>query len=124
MSTRHGVKRRGRRWTREPRGTPGGPRALQDPRSGKGWNKDTVVRAANPPAVACRDFWTAKEFRTFERLTAMVCEPDMQARQRARRWLEDFVKKHGKDKCDMMLAEIRRRDEQEWFSEKSRTRGA
>jgi hypothetical protein len=96
-------------------------RALQDPRS---WTKDTIVRRASPPATVCNDFWTAKEFRTFERLTAMVCEPGMEARARARLWLKNFIDKHGKDKCDMMLAEIRRRDEQEWFADKHRTRGA
>jgi len=74
--------------------------------------------------VIVQDMWTAADFRTFDRLSAMACSSLQSDRQRGKDWLDRFIKKHGREKCDMMLAEIRRRDEVEWFSERHRTRGA
>lgn len=76
------------------------------------------------PRVVVSAMWTPAEYRTYERLTAMVCAPVISERARAQVWLKKFVEKHGKDKCEMMLAEIRRRDEVEWFKDKMRTKGA
>ena len=100
-------------------------RALTDP-TWEGRKKsrlDKLDKAAAQLTIV-KPFWTAAEFRSFERLSAMVCDPAMDVRQRARTWLKDFIDKHGKEKCDMMLAELRRRDELEWFKDGNRTKGA
>lgn len=73
------------------------------------------VLTLDGPRVICTPMWTAAEFRAYERLTVMVCAPSMPERMRAMGWLRVFQEKHGKEKCDMMLAEIRRRDAAEWF---------
>lgn len=73
------------------------------------------VLTLDGPRVICTPMWEPAEYRAFERLTVMVCAPSMPERMRATGWMRTFIEKHGKEKCDMMLAEIRRRDAAEWF---------
>jgi hypothetical protein len=68
--------------------------------------------------VICRPMWTEADFRTFDFLTQMVCAGDPKSRAQYAKWLDDFKRKHGAEKCDMMLAEIRRRDAQAYFKGK------
>lgn len=74
------------------------------------------------PVVTVKPMWTAAEFRTYERLTAIVCSPVISEAAQARVWLAKFKEKHGLEKCDMMMAEIRRRDAAEWFKENQKGR--
>ena len=80
------------------------------------------LRQLPPPmwtdnAVTVRPLWTPAEYRTYERLTAISCSPVISEAAQARVWLKKFVEKHGREKCAMMMAEIRRRDAAEWFKE-------
>jgi len=75
-------------------------------------------------SVICTPMWRPEDMRTFAFLTAMVCDADPKTRDQARTWLEQFQRKHGAEKCDMMLAELRRRDEEAWFADKVKLRGA
>lgn len=79
------------------------------------------------PAVTCSPFWTPEEFRTFRYLTDVVyngsssgvaCDP--RSRADAAVYLKRFTEKQGKEKCDMMLAELRRQDAAAYFSRKER----
>lgn len=87
-------------------------------------NKRRSQRHKDTSDVICTPMWTAAEFRTFDRLTLMSCSGNQGERTRAKEWLKRFTDKHGDEICSMMLAEIRRRDEQAWFKDKNRTRGA
>lgn len=75
------------------------------------------------PTVICTPMWRPEDFRTFDNLTAMSCSPSAVDQAMAEDLIRQFVRKHGVDKCDMMLAEIRRRDAQVWFS-KTKVEGA
>jgi hypothetical protein len=74
--------------------------------------------------IIVRSMWTPKEFHTFERLTAMCCSHIHTERLKGKHWLENFKHKHGREKCDMMLAELRRRDEQAWFADEKKRKGS
>jgi hypothetical protein len=87
-------------------------------------NSNPKNKVQAEPVVICRPMWTAAQYRTYERLTAMVCSPVISERARAQVWLRKFEEKNGKELCGMLLAEIRRRDADEWFKDKNRTRGA
>jgi hypothetical protein len=76
-------------------------------------------------AVTCSPFWTPEEFRTFRYLTDVVyhgaasgVQSDPRSRADAAVYLKRFTEKQGKEKCDMMLAELRRLDAAAWFKEK------
>lgn len=78
-------------------------------------------------AVTCSPFWTESEFRTFRYLTDMVytgCAAGVKADPRSRAdaavYLKRFTDQQGKEKCDMMLAELRRLDATAWFNDKRR----
>ncbi len=79
-----------------------------------------------PPnhVVICTPFWKPEDFRTFKGLTEMICSRDPVLREQAAGWLRDFKHKHGAEKCDMMLAELRRQDVEAWFADKHKLRGA
>jgi hypothetical protein len=74
------------------------------------------------PDVVMSDFWTAEEFRTYRYLMDVVytghaagVKVDATTKANCDVFLQRFVQKHGKEKCDMMLDELRRLDEQSWF---------
>ena len=102
---------------------PGSDRTPLNPNRSSGTStisEKIVTTLADPTwwtgSWSCTPMWTAQEFRTFERLTAMACSHLCRDRSRGKYWLEGFKKKHGHAKCSMMLDELRRRDEHEWFS--------
>lgn len=70
--------------------------------------------------VICTPYWTEQEFRTFRHLTDMVYNNigDPRSRADAAVWLKRFTEQHGKDKCDLMLGELRRLDAIAWFGKK------
>lgn len=91
------------------------------------WTKLSDYTDAVKALVGAATFtpmWTAQEFRTFDRLQAMSCSHIHDERKRGALWLKNFVDKHGKEKCDMMLAEVRRRAEQDWFKDSHKRKGA
>lgn len=62
--------------------------------------------------------WTAAEFRTFRHLMDRVMSPVISEKASGEVWLRRFKEKHGNEICEMMLAELRRQDELEWFKQK------
>lgn len=75
-------------------------------------------------AVVSTPFWRPEDFRTFKGLTEMACARDPVMREQAAGWLRDFQRKHGVEKCDMMLGELRRQDAEVWFADKHKLKGA
>ena len=55
-------------------------------------------------------FYSASELREFDRLTDRCSSHDQMTRISARLDLEKFIKKHGKEKCDVMWQEILRKE--------------
>jgi hypothetical protein len=70
--------------------------------------------------VTCQAMWDAATFRTFEFLTDMLTSPDPKERDQGKKWYEDFERKHGLQKCTMMLNESRRRAQQNWYADKTK----
>lgn len=68
--------------------------------------------------------WTEQEFRTFRHLIERCASPRVSEAADGRVWLRRFKEQHGEEICDMMLAEIRRRDEIAWFKGKQKFKGA
>lgn len=64
--------------------------------------------------------WTAAEFRTYRHLLDRVMSPVTSEAASGRVWLRRFQEKHGKEVCDMMLAEVRRLDAAEYFKAKEK----
>lgn len=64
--------------------------------------------------VTSYDLWTAAEFRTFCHLMDRVVSPVISEAASGKVWLRRFKEKHGEEICEMMLAELRRRDEIAW----------
>lgn len=90
------------------------------------WQK-AMLKLANPmwtDGATSRPMWTPREFNTFERLVNMTCSHIHTERLKGKFWLQNFQRKHGKEKCDMMMAELRRLDEQEWFKDASKRKGS
>lgn len=54
--------------------------------------------------------WTPEELKAFERLVDEASSRDQVARIGARLDMAEFVKQHGKEKCDAMFAEITKND--------------
>lgn len=54
--------------------------------------------------------WTQEEFKTFEKLVNGTSSRYQITRIEARLDMDLFVKKHGKEKCDAMFAEITKND--------------
>lgn len=115
------------------------PGASEDPftrdKKGRvnGWQASFPLRAQDrlpeltyqpQPLVICTPMWKPEDFRAFRGLCDMVCSPDIETRMNAQAWLAQFKRKHGAEKCDMMLAEIRRLDADAWFKDKSKLKGA
>jgi len=73
--------------------------------------------------IICRPMWSAADFRTFSHLCDRVMDPDQKKRQDAQVWMLRFKQKHGEDICNMMLAELRRRDALAWFKSKKEQQG-
>lgn len=107
------------------RDRPGSPRGTSRTDGGKQVAARAGTRAHISPVVTCSPFWTPEEFRTFRYLTDVVyhgassgvdCDP--RSRADAAVYLKRFTEKQGKEKCDMMLAELRRLDAATWFKTK------
>lgn len=105
---------------------PGSPRALPRATGGKQIAEGGDRRQPlSSPTVICSPFWTPEEFRTFRYLTDVVyhgsssgvdCDP--RSRADAAVYLKRFTEKQGKEKCDMMLGELRRLDALAWYNRK------
>jgi hypothetical protein len=54
--------------------------------------------------------FTKAELRKFDRLTMATCNHDQMTRISARLDLDNFIKEHGKEKCDAMYAKIMKRE--------------
>lgn len=79
------------------------------------------LNAYRPQLITCRPMWEEADFRTYANLLEMVIHPtDGVPTIMAQSWLDGFKRKHGVEKCDMMLAELRRRDAQAFFDKKQR----
>ena len=109
---------------RERPGAPGAPKGTIRRYDGKGrvieLGKEAVDRAVRSlnyhATVTCTPMWEASDLRTFSHLVDMVAHPSPGVdRILAQSWLDNFKRKHGVEKCDMMLAELRRRDAAAWF---------
>lgn len=81
------------------------------------WRAGRGTKTTNPQVV-CTDMWTPEEFRTFRHLVERCMSPRLTERAEADVWLRRFKEKHGQDKCQMMMDEIRRLDEVAWFKRK------
>lgn len=82
-------------------------------------------RVRQDASVICSPYWTPEEFRTFRYLTSVVytgaaadVAVDGRTRADAAVFLKRFTEKHGKEKCDMMMAELRRLDAAAWFGKR------
>lgn len=56
--------------------------------------------------------YTAKELKEFDRITDELSSRDQMARISARIAIKKFVEAHGKEKCDAMFEELKKRDAQ------------
>ncbi len=54
--------------------------------------------------------WTAEVFTEFERLSDMSGSQDQMERIKARLAWSAFIKNHGRELCDEMFLELKRRD--------------
>jgi hypothetical protein len=53
--------------------------------------------------------WTEGELREFDELVDMVSDRHQVTRISGRLQMDEFIKKHGKDKCDAMFAHLEAR---------------
>ncbi|HLL28561.1 MAG TPA: hypothetical protein VKT73_13035 [Xanthobacteraceae bacterium] len=54
--------------------------------------------------------YTKKQLDEFDYLTWMASSSDQMDRIRARLEMPRFIEKHGKEKCELMFAELKRQD--------------
>lgn len=56
--------------------------------------------------------WTEKELREFDRITLLESSQNQMERIEGRLAVSRFVKDHGREKCEAIFAEIKRREKE------------